>query len=98
MSEVFTTLDTALAAIDAATTDQDEKTTALFDEITNLQARVTADDLAEGELDTLLAGIAAKASAISSNATRISDASAVVASIEPTDVEVPPIEEIPPIE
>lgn len=97
MSEVFTTLDAALAAIDVATTDQDEKTTALVDAITSLQDRVKADDLEPGELDSLLADIAASASAISSNATRISDASATVAGIEPSDVEVDPIEEIPPI-
>lgn len=97
MSQVFTTLDAALANIDVATSDQDAKTTALEAEIAAVRERVKKDDLEPGELDTLLAHVAASAGAISANATRISDASAIVATVEADEV-VPPVEEIPPIE
>lgn len=76
------TLNAALDNIDTATTE-------LATQLTELAARVAADDISPEDLQAAVD----KASAL---ATRVSDASASVAGIEPTPVAIPdPVEEIP---
>lgn len=73
------TLNTALAAIDSATTQ-------LAANLEDLRVRVTNDDISDAELQAAVDNASALAA-------RISDASAAVAGIEPTDVAVPPVED-----
>lgn len=76
-----------LDGLNAALDSIDTATTGLADALVALLERVTADDISPAELEAAVA----KASAM---ATRISDASAGVAAIEPSPVVLPdPIED-----
>ena len=80
-----------LTNLNAALDNLDAATTAHAQALADLAARVAADDISPQE-------IAASVSRLSASAEAISGFSTTVAGIEPTPVEVPPVEEIPPFE
>lgn len=83
-----------LDALNAALDSIDTATTTLADQLAELLIRVTADDITPAEVEAAVA----KASAL---ATKVSDAAAGVAAIEPTAVVLPdPVEDptVPPVE